>query len=213
MKFYHMPHDLRHYYLQQMGIEPCVLRENRTAKKNLTQLAADVAACDRCSLHKTRKQTVFARGNINAHLMIIGDAPGFDDDQQGLPFTGKAGGLLSKMLSSIGLSVDDVYIAHVLKCSPPEQRDPALEEINQCCDYLSQQISLVAPKLILVVGRIAEQLLLKETFPPSKERREVHQYQGTPVLVSYHPTHLLLNPADKKSAYNDMLVVKKWLKV
>jgi uracil-DNA glycosylase family 4 len=206
-----MPHDLRHYYLQQMGIEPWVLRQNHVATKNLTQLAADVAVCDRCPRHKTRTQTVFARGNMNAHLMIIDDYPGFDDAQQGLPFVGKEAGLFCKMMSSIGMSVDDVYMAYVLKCSPSEQREPTPEEINQCCGYLSQQISLVAPKMILVVGRIAEQLLLKETSFLSKERREIHNYQGTPVLVSYHPTHLLHHPADKKSAYNDMLVIKKVL--
>ncbi len=206
-----MPHDLRHYYLQQMGIEPWVLRASRVHKKNLAQLAEDVAACVRCPLHQTRTQTVFARGSTDAKLMIIGEAPGFHEDQQGFPFVGKAGRLLDKMLNSIGLSGSDVYIANVLKCRPPDNRDPTPEEISQCSGYLSAQIAMVTPKLILAVGRFSGQFLLNVTFPLNKMRSKVHDYQGTPVLVSYHPAYLLRNPAEKKNAYRDLLVVKRLL--
>lgn len=206
-----MSHDLRHYYLQQMGIEPWVVRKSEPRQKNIAQLAAEVAACTRCPLHKTRTQTVFARGNPEAKLMIIGEAPGFHEDSQGLPFVGKAGGLLNRMIGSIGLSSDDIYIANVLKCRPPNNRDPQPDEINQCCDYLAQQIAIVSPKLILAVGRFAGQFLLKGTFPLNKMRGKVHNYQGTPVLVSYHPAYLLRNPVDKRSAYMDMLEVKNLL--
>jgi DNA polymerase len=206
-----MSHDLRQYYLQQMGIEAWVVREDEAHYKNMTQLAAEVSSCVRCPLHKTRTQTVFARGNPEAKLMIIGEAPGFHEDKQGLPFVGKAGGLLNRMISSIGLTTDDIYIANVLKCRPPNNRDPLPEEINQCCDYLAQQIAIVAPKLILAVGRFAGQFLLKATFPLNKMRGKLHEYQGTPVLVSYHPAYLLRNPMDKKNAYEDMLVVRKLL--
>ncbi len=206
-----MPVNLKHYYLQQMGIEPWVLRTVDHEKKNLDLLAAEVSACLRCSLHKTRTQTVFARGNSKAKLMIIGEAPGFYEDKQGLPFVGKAGALLNKMLASIGLTSDDVYIANVLKCRPPSNRDPAPEEINHCSGYLSQQIQMVRPQLILAVGRFAGQFLLKATFPLNKMRNQLHNYQGTPVLVSYHPAYLLRNPADKKNAYKDLLDVKQLL--
>ena len=206
-----MSHDLRQYYLQQMGIETWALRARRTYKQDLSQLATEVSTCVRCPLHKTRTQTVFARGNVNAQLMIIGEAPGFYEDQQGLPFVGKAGQLLNKMLSSIGLSENDVYIANVLKCRPANNRDPAPEEISECYGYLSQQIALVAPKLILAVGRFAGQFLLNATYPLSNMRNQIHTYQGTPVLVSYHPAYLLRNLADKKNAYKDLLVVKRLL--
>lgn len=202
---------MRQYYLQQMGIEPWVLRETKVNKKNLSDLAREVSTCERCPLHETRKQTVFARGNSNARLMIIGEAPGFYEDQQGQPFVGKAGGLLNKMLSSVGLSEEDVYIANVLKCRPPNNRDPNAEEINQCCDYLAQQIDLVAPKIMLAVGRFAGQFLLKATLPLNKMRKKLHEYNGTPVLVSYHPAYLLRNPVDKKNAYSDLMLVKQLL--
>lgn len=206
-----MSHDVRHYYLQQMGIETWLARPIRTDKKDLQRLAADVSVCQRCPLHKTRTQTVFARGNPEAKLMVIGEAPGFYEDKQGLPFVGKAGGLLNKMLASIGLSENDVYIANVIKCRPPNNRDPSQEEISQCCDYLAQQIELVAPSLILAVGRFAGQFLLNETLPLNRMRGKVHQYKGRPVLVSYHPAYLLRNPADKKQAFIDLLLAKRLL--
>lgn len=207
-----MSRDLHPYYLQQMGIETWVRREGATSsKKNLAQLATVVAACTRCPLYQTRTQTVFARGNPQARLMVIGEAPGFYEDQQGLPFVGKAGALLNKMLSSIGLTGEDVYIANVLKCRPPNNRDPMPEEISQCSGYLSEQIEMIAPKLILAVGRFSGQFLLNATMPLNKMRGKLHKYQGTPVLVSYHPAYLLRNPRDKKQAYKDLLSIKELL--
>ena len=202
---------MREYYLQLMGIESWVLRETKVNKQNLADLALKVSSCMRCPLHETRKQTVFARGNSSASLMIIGEAPGYDEDQQGLPFVGKAWGLLNKMLISVGLSEENVYIANVLKCRPPDNRDPNAKEINQCCDYLAQQITLVAPKLILAVGLVAGQFLLKATLPLNKMRQKVHEYNGTPLLVSYHPAYLLRNPADKRNAYSDLMFAKSLL--
>lgn len=206
-----MSTNLHQYYLQHMGIETWVMREASPNTNNLTQLALQVSTCTRCPLHKTRTQTVFARGNQQANLMIIGEAPGFYEDQQGLPFVGKAGSLLNNMLSSIGLSGEDVYIANVLKCRPPNNRDPQPDEIAQCSDHLSQQITMVAPKLLLAVGRFAGQFLLSTTQPLNKMRSKVHDYQGTPVLVTYHPAYLLRNPSDKRNAYKDLLRVKRLL--
>lgn len=195
-----------------MGITPWVLRRDPT-QQNLSQLARTVASCTRCPLHQTRTQTVFARGNPHASLMIVGEAPGFHEDQQGQPFVGKAGLLLAKMLQCIGFTTDDVYIANVLKCRPPNNRDPQRSEIDQCVPYLAQQIELIQPRLILAVGRFAAQYLLNSTSSLSQLRSKKHQYQGTDVIVSYHPAYLLRNPKDKKKAYQDLIWLKEQIKL
>lgn len=203
--------DMQQYYLHQMNIEVWTLRDKKGAStiSLLTQLENQVAHCQRCPLHQTRTQTVFARGNTQAKLMIIGEAPGFYEDKQGLPFVGKAGFLLNNMLQSVGIDPDEVYIANVLKCRPPQNRDPQPEEITQCRDFLSEQIKLVQPKLILAVGRFAGQLLSQSTAPMYKLRQRTHEYQAIPVIVSFHPAYLLRNPKDKKLAYADLLLVRQ----
>ena len=206
-----MPQQLHQYYLQQMGIELWTTRSVGVNKKKLEKLSHEVSSCVRCPLNQTRTQTVFARGNPEGTLMIIGEAPGFDEDKQGVPFVGRAGQLLNNMLNSIGFTSDDVYIANVLKCRPPENRSPKQEEIDQCSHYLSQQIDLIAPKLILAVGHCSAQLLLKSALPLHDMRAKVHDYQGTPVIVSYHPAYLLRHPTDKKKAYSDLLLVRQLL--
>lgn len=207
-----MSEELTRYYLQTMEIESWILRQKTPACANhLVALEGEVAACNRCPLHKTRTQTVFSRGNSKAKLMIIGEAPGFYEDQQGLPFVGKAGSLLNQMLQSIEMSEEDVYIANVLKCRPPNNRDPAIDEIEQCSSYLAQQIDYVAPSLILALGRFAGQFLLKKTLPLNQLRKTVHRYKNTPFLISYHPAYLLRNPVDKKKAFIDLIAVKKML--
>jgi uracil-DNA glycosylase family 4 len=206
-----MPHDLRSYYLKQMGIVPWVLRRNISHQKKLAALAVDVSHCVSCSLHQTRKQTVFARGNPNAPLMIIGDAPGFDENEHGAAFIGKAGGLLQKMLGVIDCSDEKVYMTHVLKCCPPHQRDPQQEEIATCRGYLLQQIDLVSPRVILAVGRFSGPCLLNTTESFDDLRQRIHHYHGRPLLVSYHPRDLLRHPEDKKKAYDDWLQLKQLL--
>ncbi|KTD22342.1 uracil-DNA glycosylase [Legionella londiniensis] len=207
-------HDqqLRNFYLQQMGIDVWVERQiNPCNDEKLKKLAREVAACKRCTLHKTRSRTVFARGNPNSNLMIIGEAPGYYEDKQGMPFVGKAGQLLNKMLKTIGLMEEDVYIANVLKCRPPDNRDPKREELDACTGFLREQIKLIDPKLILAVGRFAGSCLIGKTLPLNAMRNKIHQYQQKPVLVSYHPAYLLRNPADKKKAYQDLLAVRQFL--
>lgn len=194
-----------------MGITPWVLRMD-PLQQGLSQLAQTVASCTRCPLHQSRTQTVFARGNTQASLMIVGEAPGFHEDQQGEPFVGKAGLLLNKMLQCIGFTADDVYIANVLKCRPPNNRDPQRSEIDQCVPYLAQQIELTKPRVIMAVGRFAAQYLLNSTLSLGQLRSKKHQYQGTEVIVSYHPAYLLRNPKDKKKAYQDLLWLKEQLK-
>lgn len=205
-----MNQRLRYYYLQQMGIEVWEKRPRTTAHHlALKQLEATVAGCTRCPLHQTRTQTVFARGNTQASLMIIGEAPGFYEDKQGEPFVGKAGQLLNHMLQSVALK--DVYIANVIKCRPPDNRDPKQEEILACSDYLKEQIALVKPKLILAVGRFAGQFLLNKTLALAHMRGVMHHYQQIPVVVSYHPAYLLRNTRDKKKAFVDLTWVKRLL--
>jgi len=202
---------MQHYYLEQMGITPWVMRDDPQNLSTLQRLATEVAGCTRCPLYKTRTQTVFARGNPQAKLMIIGEAPGFHEDQQGHPFVGAAGSLLDHMVASIGLDAQQIYIANVLKCRPPNNRDPQPDEITQCSSYLSQQISLVKPSLLLALGRFAGQYLLNTTRSLSQMRNLQQQYQTIPVVVTYHPAYLLRNPTDKKNAYQDWLKIQHML--
>ncbi len=205
---------MRNRYLQQMGITPWKLREPQTVNESsllLTQLQQEVAQCVRCPLHQSRTHTVFARGNPEARFMIVGEAPGFHEDQQGLPFVGKAGALLNKMLHSIGLNGDDVYIANVLKCRPPNNRDPQINEIQQCQAFLAAQIQIIKPKLILGLGRFAGQFLSGSTASLGHLRQQMFTYQDTPVLISYHPAYLLRNAKDKKKSYEDLQKILMYL--
>ncbi|WP_419421080.1 uracil-DNA glycosylase [Legionella sp. D16C41] len=200
------------YYLQQLGVDIWIPRQaNLCTKEKLAELANVVATCTKCPLAQSRTHTVFARGNPLAKLMILGEAPGFNEDKQGLPFVGRAGVLLNQMLNTIGLTEEDVYIANVLKCRPPDNRDPRPEEINQCSAYLAQQIELVTPKLLLALGRFAGQYLLKEAQPLNRMRGQLHHYREVPFIVSYHPAYLLRKPSDKKKAYQDLLYLQALL--
>lgn len=174
-------------------------------------LAATVAACQRCELHQGRTQTVFGVGARRAQWMVIGEAPGQEEDRKGEPFVGRAGQLLNSMLEALGLRREEVYIANILKCRPPNNRDPRPEEVVCCEGYLQRQIELVAPRLILCVGRIAAQNLLKTQTPIGKLRGQRHVYgpQATPVVVTYHPAYLLRTPAEKRRAWQDLLFARR----
>ncbi len=170
-------------------------------------LQARVVACTACAeLVANRSQTVFGVGNRQADWMVIGEAPGAEEDRQGEPFVGRAGKLLNNMLGAIGLKREAVFIANILKCRPPGNRDPRPEEAQNCRPYLRRQIELVSPKLILVVGRIAAHNLLRTDVAVSKLRGKVHYYEdtGIPVVVTYHPAYLLRSPADKRKAWEDL---------
>ena len=165
-----------------------------------------VRNCTRCSLHETRTQTVFGVGNRQAQWMIVGEAPGADEDREGEPFVGRAGQLLNSMLLAIGFKREDVFIANVLKCRPPNNRDPRPDEVNCCMPYLQRQIELVNPRMIVCVGRIAAQNLLATDTPIGKLRGRVH-YLGErrrPVVVTYHPAYLLRSPVEKRKAWSDL---------
>jgi DNA polymerase len=170
-----------------------------------------VAACTACKLCESRRQTVFGVGNPHAHWMIVGEAPGEQEDIQGEPFVGKSGQLLDSMLRAIGLgrqaSTDparQVFIANTLKCRPPGNRNPEPEELARCEPFLIRQIELVQPKIILAMGRFAVQSLLRSNEPIGKLRGRVHRYHGVPLIVTYHPAYLLRNLEDKARAWDDL---------
>lgn len=171
---------------------------------NWETLQAEVAQCSQCDLCKTRTQTVFGSGNKHAEWMFIGEAPGQSEDQQGLPFVGKAGLLLTEMIRAIGLGREQVFIANVVKCRPPGNRDPSPIEVEACHDYLQRQLTLVKPKIIVVLGRVAAQALLNTDEPISKLRGKIHALNDTPLVVVYHPAYLLRSLLDKRKAWADL---------
>jgi len=169
-------------------------------------LRRQVASCTACELQRSRTQTVFGMGDPHADLLIIGEAPGADEDRQGEPFVGRAGQLLNAMLHAIGLQREQVFIANILKCRPPGNRNPSLTEVAACQDFLARQIELVAPRLILSVGAVSAHNLLDSDESVGRLRRRVHSYGpgGIPLLVTYHPAYLLRRPEEKAKAWEDL---------
>lgn len=210
---------LQQQFLTAMDInlwtERCAEKtEPKSSRSNDWQiLRQTVANCTACSLHCSRTQTVFGVGNLQADLLVIGEAPGANEDIQGEPFVGRAGQLLDAMLYAIGLTREQIYITNILKCRPPNNRDPLPEEVGHCTPFLEQQIELLQAKLILAVGRIAGQYLLKTNLALSKLRGKIHQFgqQNTPLIVTYHPAYLLRTPLEKHRAYEDLKLVRKTL--
>ncbi len=171
------------------------------------ELQARVRECTLCPLHVSRTQAVFGVGNRAAEWMVIGEAPGADEDRQGEPFVGRAGQLLNSMLKAIGFPREQVFIANILKSRPPNNRDPRPEEVRACLPYLFRQIELVNPKLILCVGRIAAQTLLETDTPIGKLRGKLHHIAGgRPMIVTYHPAYLLRSPGEKRKAWSDLML-------
>ncbi|MBX5460309.1 MAG: uracil-DNA glycosylase [Steroidobacteraceae bacterium] len=180
--------------------------ESEELEEQWEPLRAEVLGCTKCSLHTTRTQGVFGVGNRRADWLVIGEAPGAEEDQQGEPFVGRAGQLLNQMLRAIGLQRESVFIANVLKCRPPNNRDPKPDEVAACMPYLMRQIALLRPRLILAVGRIAAQNLLATDVSLARLRGQVHTFGelNTPLIVTYHPAYLLRTPADKRKAWEDL---------
>ena len=201
--------------LAEMGISPVWRLKARPAAPELAPvgwipLKAAVSGCVKCGLHKTRTQTVFGVGDENADWMLIGEAPGAEEDRLGDPFVGQAGKLLDNMLAAIGLSRRaNVYIANVLKCRPPGNRNPQPDEVAKCTPFLKQQIALVQPKLIVAMGRFAAQTLLETGASISSLRGRVHRYAGVPLIVTYHPAYLLRTLEDKAKTWEDLLFARK----
>ena len=221
------PEQQRRAYLQAMGIDVWVPRdaddpevgESRTGPaptaglaptagsapaSDWDELRACVAGCTRCALSQSRTNTVFGVGNPDADWMIIGEAPGAEEDRRGEPFVGRAGKLLDQMLIAIGESRDNVFIANILKCRPPNNRDPKPDEAAACREYLEQQLALVRPKIILAVGKIAAQNLLGSDDPVGRMRGRDHEFNGIPLVVTYHPAYLLRSPSQKRKSWADL---------
>lgn len=224
-----MDNPTRLQYLEAMGIDVWMSRASAPVATNPTveltstsdyavhepvifstpssawaELESEVATCTKCGLCQTRTHTVFGTGNKQAEWMVIGEAPGQHEDEQGKPFVGKAGQLLTEMLRAVGLERDEVFITNILKCRPLGNRDPKPDEAECCVGYLRRQRELIKPKIILAVGRISAQTLLKTDAPIGKLRGKVHNMDGTPLVVVYHPAYLLRSLLEKRKAWQDL---------
>ncbi|MFQ5994742.1 MAG: uracil-DNA glycosylase family protein [Acidiferrobacterales bacterium] len=178
------------------------------AAMDWNELETTVCECVRCPLHKGRTQAVFGVGSRQAQWMFVGEAPGVEEDRQGEPFVGRAGQLLNAILLALGLKREDVYIANVLKCRPPKNRDPQIEEVDRCEPFLVRQIELIRPQIIVALGRHAAHSLLKTELPLSKLRGQRLSYHGIPLIVTYHTAYLLRNPVDKRKVWDDLCLAR-----
>lgn len=178
----------------------------------LAAVRADIGDCTRCKLHTLgRTQIVFGVGHPDADLMFVGEAPGADEDVQGVPFVGRAGQLLTKIIEAIGLTRDDVYIANVIKCRPPQNRNPEQDEVDTCEPFLFRQIDIIKPKVIVALGTFAARALLRTLDPISRLRGRVYEYRGAKLIPTFHPAYLLRNPSSKREVWDDMKLVKTLL--
>ena len=182
-------------------------------KTDLSELCGQVSSCVKChELASTRTKTVFGSGNLKSPLVFVGEAPGYDEDKQGLPFVGKAGQLLTKMIEAMGCKREEVYICNVLKCRPPQNRNPLPVEIENCVPYLWAQLEFIKPKIICALGTFAAQTLLKTPRSISSLRGAIHESGDFRIVCTYHPAYLLRNPADKKKAWEDLKRIMQELK-
>ncbi len=178
----------------------------------LSAIRADIGDCTRCKLHALgRQQIVFGVGNPSADLMFVGEAPGADEDVQGVPFVGRAGQLLTKIIEAIGLTRDDVYIANVIKCRPPQNRNPEPDEVAACEPFLFRQVDVIKPKVIVALGKFAAQTVLRSNDPISRLRGRVFDYRGAKLVPTFHPAYLLRNPSAKREVWEDMKLVRNLL--
>jgi len=175
----------------------------------LNTFRKEIRDCRKCPLHATRKNFVFGSGDPSAKLVVVGEAPGEEEDLQGLPFVGTAGKLLTKILAAVNFNRDEVYIANVLKCRPPKNRMPAAEEIEQCRAHLFRQIEIISPRIICAMGRFAAQTLLDSSEPIGRLRGRIHYWRKIPVIPTYHPSACLHDPAYKKYVWNDVRLLRR----
>jgi uracil-DNA glycosylase family 4 len=180
-------------------------------ESDLSKICTDMAGCQLCSLGKTRRNLVFGDGNPQAKVVFVGEAPGADEDEQGLPFVGRAGQLLTKIIEAMGLSRKEVYICNILKCRPPQNRNPLSEEIAACEPFLKQQLKSISPQIICALGSFAAKTLLKTDVPISILRGRFHSYEGIKLMPTYHPAYLLRNPSAKKTVWEDVQLIMKEL--
>ena len=204
--------------LKLMNIDTSWMKEenhNIANFPNLDDLKTKASNCRKCQLSKERTKVVFGSGNHDANVLLIGEAPGREEDMNGEPFIGRAGKLLTEILFSVKLSRKNVYITNTVKCRPPENRNPNHDEIEACSTYLDQQINLISPSVIVLLGRIAAEALMSTSEPMSSLRGKIHLYKDTqiPMLVFYHPAYLLRSPGEKSKAWDDLILLKKLINV
>ena len=194
-----------------LAVQPVAV--SKSPAEALSAIRSDIGDCTRCKLHTLgRTQVVFGVGNPSADLMFVGEAPGGDEDIQGIPFVGRAGQLLTKIIEAIGLTRDDVYIANVIKCRPPQNRNPEPDEVETCEPFLFRQIDVIKPKVIVALGKFAAQTLLRTDAPISRIRGKVFDYRGAKLIPTFHPAYLLRNPSSKREVWEDMKVARGLLK-
>jgi DNA polymerase len=218
-KVQEMVADLKAYleYLKGMGIEALPVAEEKVEKEipseapTLEEIRRELGDCKRCKLHRTRTTIVFGEGNRKATLMFIGEGPGYDEDVQGRPFVGKAGQLLTKIIQSIHLERVEVYIANIIKCRPPQNRNPEPDEIGCCFPFLMKQIQAIQPNIICALGTFAAQTLLQTDAKITSLRGRTFDFQGIKILPTYHPAFLLRNPDKKREVWEDMKQIAEWL--
>ncbi len=210
-----MDNTTRLQYLAAMGIDVWVPRHaegSRMAEDfpvaveadSWESLQAEMVVCQQCDLSQSRQQVVLGSGNQQADFLWVTEAPSLEDDQQGIPFADHSGELLTEMLRAMQLTREDIFITHIVKCRPPEDRDPRVKELEACKDYLQRQIALVQPKIIIAVGRIAAHQILHSKAPLAELRESVHEFSGIPLLTIYHPAYLLRSLTEKSKAWQDL---------
>jgi uracil-DNA glycosylase len=181
---------------------------SRAAREDLEAIRQDIGDCQRCKLARTRTNIVFGSGNPNAELVFVGEAPGYDEDQQGLPFVGRAGQLLTKIIESIGLKREDVYICNVLKCRPPDNRNPEPDEVGCCNPFLRRQLAAIRPKIVCCLGTFAAQTVLQTAAPISRLRGKFFEMDGMRAIATFHPAYLLRSPEKKREVWEDMKQIR-----
>jgi uracil-DNA glycosylase family 4 len=191
---------------------PSMSSQNTATRESLEVVRADLGDCRRCKLAPSRKNIVFGTGNVHAELMFVGEAPGADEDEQGLPFVGRAGQLLTKIIEAIEMRRDEVFICNILKCRPPGNRNPDTDEIAACEPFLFRQIASVKPKVICALGAFGTQTLLRTTEPIGRLRGRLMDYRGAKLMATFHPAYLLRNPNEKRKVWEDMQIIRDYLR-
>ena len=199
-------------HLRNSMSDHVTMKEDDTSTRRLQLIREDLGDCNRCKLHTTRTTLVYGVGNPDADLMFVGEAPGRDEDRQGIPFVGRAGQLLTKIIESIDLCREDVYIANVIKCRPPENRNPALDEVQTCEPFLFAQVDAIQPRVIVALGSFATRTLLRTEEAISKLRGQIFDYRGAQLIPTFHPAFLLRSPDRKREVWQDMKKVRAILR-
>ena len=200
-------------FMRDIGVESLSMVETTSQPQpacasDLSLIREDIGDCQRCKLARTRTNIVFGSGNPNAELVFVGEAPGFDEDKQGLPFVGRAGQLLTKIIESIDLKRDDVYICNILKCRPPENRNPEPDEVMACSGFMKRQLAAIRPKIVCCLGTFAAQTVLQTASPISRLRGTFHDIDGMRVIATFHPAYLLRSPDKKRDVWEDMKQIR-----